>query len=208
MKWTRFIQEFDVGGLLSKYGSSNQLKPIAKTPVNKAEPHVYVSEKPNLIIDNCFRIYKDPDSLKAIIYEGGDLETRANSYHPWIYHSKDYDELPDSYFNKDEYFKEIELNEKYEERENKDIKKVKKYVGKNHPYEIFIGGWVHFYDEKVRHGETDHAIYFDWNPDPLIKSVTVHILQTKPNIGWNVYVKVNPPGSQDPPPPKSPPPPC
>ncbi len=32
-----------------------------------------------------------------------------------------------------------------------------------HPYEIFIGGWVHFYDSQVQHGDSDHAVYFDWD---------------------------------------------
>jgi hypothetical protein len=227
MKWVRFKQEFDDKGTLYKYGKSEGLKKVSKvvipgTKMEVGDSNIWVSDQPNPIIDNCFRIYTDPASLEEVLDKGARSNNYPEKYHPWIYHGEDYDKLPKAYFNK-EYFK---LNLIYDNKDiycvnseeqkkavinlpnNKNREFKDKYFGLNHPFEIFIGGWVHFYDEEVRHGETDHAIYFDWDLTENKESVTIYILQTKPISGWNVYVKVNPPSLQDPPPPKNPPPPC
>jgi hypothetical protein len=79
-----------------------------------------------------------------------------------------------------------------------------------HPYEIYIGAWLNFYDSVVQNGNSDHAVYFEWDDKEYY--VTVHILQLMPSdkiLNINVNVKIaNPPASQDPPPPKNPPPYC
>jgi hypothetical protein len=31
-------------------------------------------------------------------------------------------------------------------------------------YEIFVGGYLYFYDERVRSGVIDHVLYFRWSP--------------------------------------------
>ena len=208
MKWTRFKQEFDPGGTLSQYGKSDNLMVVPKTTIHAGNNDIWVSKDQNSIIDKCFRIYSDPASLEKVMDRGDISNKYPEKYHPWIYHGKDYDKLPAGYFYKD-YFKEKSISNKYVRSTEGNVESAvenKKYYGLNHPYEIFIGGWVHFYDEEVRHGETDHALYFDWDVEK--ESVTVYILQTKSISSWNVYVKVNPPASQDPPPPKTPPPPC
>jgi hypothetical protein len=191
MKWVRFKQEFEREGILHEYGGIDNLK-------HDPESNLWVSIKPNSNIDKCFRIYSDPDSLDAVKDKYTLPVQPPERYHPWIHYGKK-DSLPKGYFY-DGYLKEKSIDKEYDSKK----KDFKKYFGINHPYEIFIGGWVHFYDEVIHRGETDHALYFDWNKPE--ESVTVYILQTKKISNWNVYVR--PPSSQDPPPPKNPPPPC
>ncbi|HTB24300.1 MAG TPA: hypothetical protein VK711_02975 [Puia sp.] len=201
MKWVKFKQEFDLPGSFNELAKVEGLQALPKTTINAGDPNIYVSNDQNSIIDKCFRIYKDPASFYKVWDKETPSKENNSHFHPWVYHGKLYNKLPDRYFD-DEYFETKKLKNALNGKESP----VKMEFGKNHPYEIFVGGWIHFYDEEVRHGETDHAIYFDWKREE--RSVTIYILQAKPISRWNVYVKVNPPGSQDPPPPKSPPPSC
>jgi hypothetical protein len=215
MKWTKFKSDFDSGGPLHRL-----LKPediLIKdpgTPVHPAEPDIWVSKIHDPLIDNCFRIYTDQESLKKHMWNGKDLNAREWNFHPWMY----FENVPEQYSD-EVYFTPVIAEsavvrdiEHYQKKEGKTRSKSSgggyspnaKYVP--HPYEVFTGGWVHFWDNEVRHGETDHAIYFDWDSKKM--NVTVHLFQTKAILNWNVYVKVNPPTSQDPPPVKSPPPYC
>jgi hypothetical protein len=79
------------------------------------------------------------------------------------------------------------------------------YFEKRTAYETYVGGWVQFFDEQVRGGDTDHAVYFDW--DRGRGSVIIYILQLLPPISWinaNIHI-ANPPNSDPPPPPHQPP---
>ncbi len=192
MKLTRFKQEFDADGILHEYGGISNLRP------EDSNTNIWVSKNNNPNIDKCFRIYSDPDSLDAVMDKYTLPVQPSEHYHPWIHYGEG-NRLPKGYFY-DGYFKEKSVDRKYGSNGNK----LKSHFGINHPYEIFIGGWVHFYDEVIHRGETDHALYFEWNKPK--ETVTVYILQTKKISDWNVYV--TPPGSLDPPPPKNPPPPC
>jgi len=184
MKWTKVVNDFAPGEPLNRLMAPGDiLIPDPGTPVNPPEPNIWVSQNHNPVIDNCFRIYKDKQSLMNVIPKAGMHQIIPANYHSWVYH----DNLPPEYFHPTYFYGS--------------------HYHIPHPYEVFCGGWIHIYDVEVRHGETDHAIYFDWDPNPKKRAVTVYILQTKPNIGWNVYIKITPPGSQDPPPPKGPPPP-
>ena len=186
MKWTKLAEEFVKGQPLFRLMHGDVLVDDPGTPVNLPETNIMVSKNHNPLIDNCFRIYKNKKSLSNVISGVGANPILPGNYHPWVHHDK----LPDEYFEPMYFAKEAGYHIP-------------------HPYEIFCGAWIHFHDTEVRHGETDHALYFKWDPRPGIRSVTVYILQTKLNIGWNVYVKVSPPAgsSQDPPPLPGPPPP-
>ena len=136
------------------------------------------------IKEACFKIYESYEVfMKDYFYKEGELNDHR--FHKWVTHKC----LPEAYFD-----------EKY--KRDLDVEP--------HPYEIYIGSWLHFYDSEVLNGYSDHAIYFEWNHGR--KSVTVYILQLMPpdkrlNINVNVNI-TNPPGSQDPPKPPTPPPYC
>lgn len=70
-------------------------------------------------------------------------------------------------------------------------------------FEIFCGGWLHYYDIEVRDGDTDHIISFDWSVPKLVK---VYISPRYRPKGMNIYLHMYPPGAGDPPTPKHPPP--
>lgn len=72
-----------------------------------------------------------------------------------------------------------------------------------HRYEIFCGGWLHYYDMEVRNGDIEHVISFDWS---VPKAVKVYISPKYRKEGINVYLHMYPPGAGDPPTPKHPPP--
>ena len=72
-------------------------------------------------------------------------------------------------------------------------------------YELFIGGWLYYFDTEVRNREVDHAVYFEWdNPKGTI---TIWISPTSGKDGSVVYDSLPPPALGDPPKPKGPPPP-
>ncbi len=71
-------------------------------------------------------------------------------------------------------------------------------------YELFIGGWLHYYDSEVMNGDIDHAISFDWLSVP--NSVVVSISPRYKEKSTNLYLHIPPPGAGDPPTPKHPPP--
>ncbi len=137
------------------------------------------------IKEACFKIYDNLEVFKRD-HLNGEGESNTNRFHKWIRQRG----LPEAYFE-----------EKYSR--NKEVEP--------NPYEIYIGGWLHFYDTEVQNGNSDHAVYFDWDYKEK-EYVTVYILQLIPhdkilNIHVNVNI-TNPPGSQDPPTPKIPPPYC
>lgn len=209
MKWTKFKAEFDEGGPLHRLlKKGDRLIHDPGTPVHPPEPNIWVSEQHDPVIDNCFRIYTDPDSLEKATYRGTDPYKRESNYHPWVY----FENVPEEYLNAIYTDSKSVAHVFHLPKDSKVFPPRPLPLGgeRPHPYEVFAGGWVHFYDTEVRHGELDHAIYFEWGQDHKEKknSVTIYIYQTKPNINWNVYVRVNPPTSQDPPPVKSPPPYC
>jgi hypothetical protein len=157
---------------------------LSRLSVDHETPRYYSLGEKIEIIENCFNIYDTLDVFKRdYFYREGELND--NRFRKWVTHKC----LPEAYFQ-----------EKY--RINPDIEP--------HPYEIYIGGWLNFYDSEVQNGNSDHAVYFDWNYGR--KSVTVYILQLiPPEKRWNINVNVNivnPPGSQDPKPPTNPPPYC
>jgi hypothetical protein len=187
MKWVKFNSDFGVGGSLSRLADRSR----------------YSQYEEEEVIKTCFFII---DSKDYKTFKNGNFRSSKGDFHEWVCHKG----LPNAYFDQ-KYFendcykelrkgaRNIDINE---DAENIDIKEVKQ-----HPYEIFIGGWLHFYDSEVQCGRSDHAVYFDWNLGN--HSVTVYILQLKPEFAkrWNVYVDINPPGVADPPTPKGPPPP-
>ncbi len=205
MKWTRFKGEFeDKDAPLNRFLKNGDR--LIPDPNNiKSGPLIYISEKHDPIIDNCFRIYEKPADLKAVLYDGSASNRSPVHYHRWDYHGVDFDNLPREYFN-EHYYNKRYIDEIY----GKDAFKKKPHPtcdDKPHPYEVFCGGWLHFFDEEVQHGKTDHAIYFEWDLRDEKKDVSIYILQTKIITNWNLYVHADPPGSQDPPPVKGPPPP-
>lgn len=217
MKWTRFKQEFDPGGPLHRLlKNGDVLIKDPGSPVNPPEPDIWVSQNHDPIIDSCFRIYSNPAALQKKMWNGVNLNQRELNYHPWHYYQNVPQEYSDPVYFAPIVTQQVALaNISQAQVVPGKVARAKKAGGVYssiysksipHPYEIFIGGWVYFYDSEVRHGETDHAIYFEW--DRLKKNVTIYLYQTKPIFDWNVYVRVNPPTSQDPTLPKSPPPYC
>ena len=96
MKWTKFKQEFDPGGPLHRLLKGNdQLIVDPGTPVNPLEKDIWVSQNHDPIIDNCFRIYTDPASLKSKMWNGKNPHERESHYHAWHY----YENVPDEYLN-------------------------------------------------------------------------------------------------------------
>jgi hypothetical protein len=219
--------------------TGDELEKIKKAPVHTVEPGILVSAKYDDIMDSCFRIYTiDRDSFEQEYIHGEAAlkkeetlkkEKASNinlaSYHKWHYERG----LPRRYFDPtyfDERFiddhkigftklnqDDIDNTEGKDENEKANIYFSKKYgtekYPRPHPYEIYVGGWVNFFDEEVRGGDSDHAVYFQWHL--IERAVTVYILQTKIVTGWNVNVNVNitnPPASTDPPPPPPHQPPC
>jgi hypothetical protein len=45
-----------------------------------------------------------------------------------------------------------------------DFHKENHYIRFQKNYQIFCGGYLYFYDERVRNGAIDHVIYFKWSP--------------------------------------------
>jgi hypothetical protein len=43
------------------------------------------------------------------------------------------------------------------------FKSEKEYIKFQKRYQLFCGGYLYYYDEKVRNGSTDHAIHFKWS---------------------------------------------
>jgi hypothetical protein len=206
MKWVRFKEEFDKDDKAPLKRFLKNKDYLEDDPVNRGGgPIIYRSHNHDPIIDNCFRIYEKPDDFKDLLYGGSAPKRSPLKYHRWDYHGVHYDNLPE------EYLKELYFNEEYIDKiYGPGTYKSRPHptcCDKPHPYEVFCGGWLHFYDEEVQHGKTDHAIYFDWDLRDKEKTVSIYLLQTKNITRWNLYVHADPPGSQDPPPVKGPPPP-
>jgi hypothetical protein len=219
MKWVKFKKDFEGTGPLRRYlKDTDNLIPYKKTHIHALEPEIWVSKANDHIIDSCFRIYTgEPDDFeKEYLHKEGTSHKHTAYFHKWHYVSG----LPVEYFDPtyfdikylNEYakdYKKVETNPKREW----EYAKAKTYISESyprpHPYEIYIGGWIQFFDEQVRCGDTEHAVYFEW--EIANRAVTIYILQTKPLHGWNVNVNINitnPPTSTDPPPPKPGPPGC
>jgi hypothetical protein len=220
MKWVKFESDFDkTSGSLRRYlrGTDNLIL-YKKIHTHALEPDILVSKANDHIIDSCYRIYTgDSDKFEdEYLHKEGTSNKHTAYFHKWLYISG----LPNEYFDPtyfdikylDEYEKDYHAVKTNPNREW-EYTKAKSYISQSyprpHPYEIYIGGWIQFFDEQVRCGDTDHAVYFDW--EITNRAVTIYILQTKPLHGWNVNVNINitnPPTSTDPPPPKPGPPGC
>jgi hypothetical protein len=232
MKWTKFKADFDSGGPLHRLlRHGDYLIPCAEIPEYKAEPTIWVSAHHDPFIDNCFRIYDiDRESFEDVyLYRECDSSKNSAYYHRWDYQrglaTACFDEayFDTGFFDKRygiKKYKEVlekEKKEKLVEAYGTDYREkiygsglaeVEPYP-KPHPFEIYYGGWVNFFDEEVRRGDSDHAIYFEWDHSDM--SLTVYILQIRPFVRGNYDVRsnvniTNPPTSSDPPTPKSPPP--
>jgi hypothetical protein len=66
-------------------------------------------------------------------------------------------------------------------------------------YEIFCGGWLHFWDRNISTEEKERKIYFDWSND----TVKIHISNETKRTGYRITLTVDGPGD----PPVVPPPP-
>jgi hypothetical protein len=188
MKWTKFREDFGDGYPLMRFLKDNSLSAPMEMNDHAWEPSIVVPNSPNKTIESCFRIYEGNSKDFEAKFLDKEYSNRRYSeyYHSWHY----LEGLPEEYFDT-----------KYSEK--------KGFYPIPHPYEIYIGGWIQFFDEEVRGGDTDHAVYFKW--DKPKKAVNVYILQTRPLKGINVHVNVNitkSPTSTDPPPPKTGQPPC
>jgi len=231
MKWVKFKADFDPGGPLHRLlKNGDKLIQCTGIPASKAEPPNWVSANHDPFIDNCFRIYdlhRDSFEKDYIFFQRDFLNRDCASYNnSAYYHRWDYQRglervcFDKAYFDAG-YFKEGYRKEEYKEEFDKkyDIDYKAGRYGKQadnvvpypkpHPFEIYYGGWVHFYDEEVRQGDSDHALYLKWDRGDM--SLTVYILQLRPIVRWNPDVRVNvhitnPPTSSDPPAPKGPPP--
>jgi hypothetical protein len=195
MKWVKFDEDFKKKGPLYKLSQKND-----STIFN------YKSWEITEIEAICF--HREAGSRisfqKALLNEEDasyESKESAKLYHKWVCHNR----LPEAYFDpryfENDYYKTIGIEkEKYKEVPNDNVTP--------HPYEIYIGGWLHFYDSEVQCGDSDHAVYFHW--DYKCRCVTVYISQLSKDKRWNVNVNVNvnPPGSSDPTKPTIPPPYC
>jgi|GEM_PF-1928544 hypothetical protein len=241
MKWTKFKADFDSGGPLHRllrYG--DKLIPCTEIPASKAEPTIWVSEKHDPYIDNCFRIYDmDRDSFEKdyIFFEKDHRNRDCASYNnPAYYHRWDYQRglttvcFHEAYFDTGFFDRRYGIKKYKEVLEKEKKEKLVEAYGtdysekiygsglaevvpypKPHPFEIYYGGWVHFFDEEVRRGDSDHALYLKWDNREKEMSLTVYILQLRPFVRGNYDVRsdvniTNPPTSSDPPTPKGPPP--
>src|SRR5580693_5677062 len=142
---------------------------------------LYSHPEKKYIKNTCF-VSIEGDRLefeKNRLYRGDAAEEiRKEQYHKWICQKVPKEYLDSKYFEP-KYFKDKggKIPANY-----KDIKP--------HPYEIFIGGWLHFYDLEVQNGYSDHAVYFDWDIEGY--SVTVYLFQLKPqDKRLNINVNVN-----------------
>jgi len=98
----------------------------------------------------CFRDYGTEDELKA------DLECGENQ---WVHYKFRYDYgLRVKMDYKDQYQKNnAEFQKNLSAKVNEYIESFKKR------YEVFCGGYLFFYDERVRYGTIDHIIHFKWD---------------------------------------------
>jgi hypothetical protein len=187
MKWVKFAADFKDTGSLYRLSVENtdvkEYNALAKKKIN----------------ETCFKTSlesRDKFEQKVLNGEQVSLENKSHLFHKWVCHN----DLPEAYFE-EKYFDQHCLD-KFEKTSSQTSYSP-------HPYEIFIGGWLEFYDSEVMSGDSDHGVYFKW--DCKCKCVTVYITQMKPSKRWNVNMNINitnPPGTQDPPPPKNPPPYC
>lgn len=58
--------------------------------------------------------------------------------------------------------------------------KEEKYATFQKRYEIFVGGYLFFYDNEVRSGVIDHVLYFRWSPFKRTGKFSVTIYLTPP----------------------------
>jgi hypothetical protein len=174
MKWVKFLQDFNTSPPLTKLLSTGQINLI---PENNNNSIIHIPNKPYEAIDKSFRIYNlTPNAFDTGYLARSAATKRPDQFHLWHFEKC----LPPACFDPKYFDPKLVIL---------------------HPYEIYVGGWVEFFDTEVRHGNTDHALYFEW--DHTAKSVTTYILQTIPNVSWNFYINITPPTSTDPPPPKS-----
>jgi hypothetical protein len=173
MKWTKFSADFEDGGYL----------------------YYYSLLKNKYIKDTCFLV----DDISPVDFEKGKLfkEEVSKKMVKGQYHKWHCQKVPKQYLES-QYF-----DPAYYTRKKGTGATTNADLVKPHLYEIFVGGWLHFFDTQVQNGYSDYALYFDW--DFECKSVTGYILQLmhqdkQLNINVNVNI-TNPPGSQDPPPP-------
>jgi hypothetical protein len=188
MKWVRFKKDFDEGGalheLLKKEGKDKlTAKPDPNAPKGSKGVNICFSGAEDSVIDNNFRIYGDESEFKAIYLNDHATYKDTFHFHRWGCVI----EIPPSYDPK--------------------MLKTSAY-SLLQPYELFIGGWIDFWDTEVRQDGTDHAVYFKLHEIGEDRyTVITYILQTKSPVHLNVYVNVaNPPTSTDPPPTKGKPP--
>lgn len=183
MKWVKFKHEFDEGQPLHRFLEQDNIKELTldtEAPENNGEKNqiIFKSTIKNGIINRCFRIYNLSESEFIENY----LKDNATYRDPIVFHRWGCAiELPGSY----------------------DPKKLKDSNYKLlHPYELYFGGWIDFWDTEVRQDGTDHAVYFKMNEHIKDRyTLITYITQTKSNVRLNVYVNVaNPPTSTDPPP--------
>lgn len=238
MKWVKFKDEFYDGTLNRFRKNDDKLIRLGEAPGHTYEPVIVVSEHHNYILDNSFRIYEsNPDRFKEVYINGEPDSYKKLAYRRWHYASGlpaeyfDITYFDDAFIAKnceylianvtdrnlfllrrEEYLHKISeeksRKEEYEQEYLKEVYGAKPYP-RPHPFEIYCGGWVDFFDEQVRRGDTDHALYFDWHCKE--RAVSVYKLQTKPVTSTNISVNVNvtnPPTSSDPPPPPPGKPPC
>ena len=66
-------------------------------------------------------------------------------------------------------------------------------------YEIFCGGWLHFWDKNISTEMKERQIYFEWGPN----SVRIYISNESKRKGYRITLIVDGPGD----PPVAPPPP-
>jgi len=229
MKWVKFKDDFELkGGSLSRYlRNGDKLLKYKKTDDNTHEPDILVSPYYNDVIKSCFRIYDETQAKFGPKFLGKQSVSNKNAEYFHIWHHET--GLPKEYFDPsyfdDKYYgvnkKYFKKNETFYDNNGNSKNQLLTYDSANayvnasyprpHPYEIYIGGWIHFFDEEVRCGESDHAVYFQWEVEE--RAVIIYIMQTKHESHWNVNINANvnitkSPTSTDPPPPKTGQPPC
>jgi hypothetical protein len=178
MKWVRFAKDFAPGGPLHYLlKNGDELVPDPEGRHSPPDPNILVSKLRDPDISNNFRIY----DLEEGKFETTYLDDKATFRDRGVFHRWDY---------------EIELPSTYKERISAD--------SKYHYFELYAGGWIEFWDKEIRHGGTDHALYFKLISRGPGRYATAYILQTRVHVGWNFYLSIaSPPTSTDPPPVKS-----
>ena len=177
MKWVKFDADFkeSTGYLYNQLFENN----------NK-----YLKKICFELIPNITRIEFEKSNLYK---EESSKEIGRGQYRKWFCHK-----VPDQYLDH-KYFDPQYFNKKNENLRKTSPIKADQVIP--HTYEIFVGGWLHFFDTQVQNGYSNYALYFDWDFD--CKSVTGYILQLvdqEKQLNINVNVNItNPPGSQDPP---------